>query len=122
MRRALVFGRSRINLSFNTGNPYAECDKIVKNVRLTLPGNLQLPIALETQVFYEYQTTQQTIDAETLFAYISERMEQYIQLSKNDKLLGKQFEKNMTNGAAIVTLTAECDQSIGREQIIPKGE
>lgn len=122
VRRALVFGRSRINLSFNTGNPYAECDKIVKNVRLTLPGNLQLPIALETQVFYEYQTTQQTIDAETLFAYISERMEQYIQLSKNDKLLGKQFEKNMTNGAAIVTLTAECDQSIGREQIIPKGE
>ena len=121
-RRTLVFGRSRINLSFGTGNPYAECDKIIKTARLTLPGNLELPIALETQVFYEYKSTPVTIDADTLFAYISERMEQYIELSKNDKLLGKQFENTMTNGAASVTLTAECEQSIGREQIIPKGE
>lgn len=121
-RRVLVFGHSRINLSLDTGNPYAECDKIIKTVRLTLPGNLELPIALETQVFYEYQTTPVSIDADTLFAYISERMEQYIELSEKDTLLGKQFENKTEHGAALVTLTAECEQSIGREQIIPKGE
>ena len=121
-RRVLILGNLRINLSFGSGNPYAECDKIIKNVRLTLPGDLALPIALETQDFYEYSTAAVAVDQETLFAYISDRMEQYIALAQQDHIINRQQTNAVQRGAAVVTLTVECERTIGREQIIPKGE
>lgn len=122
VRHTIIFGDRRIKLYFNSGNPYIECDKIGKSAYLTLPGNIKLPIALETQMFREYKTKAYDIPVDTVYEYISDRMEQYIQLDDRDVLLNKRFEGKIINGAAAVNMIAECEQIIGKEQIIPKGK
>ena len=49
-------------------------------------------------------------------------MEQYITLAQQDRITNRQQSSAMQRGAAVVTLTVECERAIGREQIIPKGE
>ena len=118
----LILGKKRINLYFGTGNLYTKCDKIIKSSRLTLPGQLKLPIVLETCFLQEYETSTTAVPQETLFEYMSSRAEQYIELEDSDILLNCESAHEIKDGAASLLLTVECEKDIGIEQMIPKGE
>lgn len=121
-RKTLVLGGRRVKLFLKSGIPYAECDKIVQTSYLTLPGNLRLPIALETEEFREYESSDYLIPLETALEYMSERMESYLKLDEETQLLNKNFAAGLDGTVARVTMTAECEEAIGVEQMIPKGE
>ena len=121
-RYTLVFGKRRIKLYGNSGIPYAECDKIIKTTVLTLPGNIRLPIALETQRLCEYASQKGSIPPETALEYLSENLQDYPMLEEGAVVLERKYTAGFSGNVARVTMTAECEEYIGVEETIPKGE
>lgn len=62
-QRTLIIGRKRINLSGNSGIPLDDCDKMISEKRLPLPGGYELPVCLETATYREYRLTAHKADA-----------------------------------------------------------
>ena len=56
-QKTLIVGRKRINLSGNSGIPVTNCDKMINEKRLPLPGGYELPLRLETASYREYRLT-----------------------------------------------------------------
>ncbi|MEG2857603.1 MAG: hypothetical protein RR994_03180, partial [Clostridia bacterium] len=81
-----------------------------------------LPLALETAEIIEYTQRAITLPDTRVHEYIAARLNGYINLDPDAKILKKQLSKTIVSGAACVTLVSECDENIGEEQIIPKGE
>jgi len=60
---SLVWGRARKILFGNGGIYAANCDKMTKTCRLTLPGGYSLPIAIEITRISDYDTIEKKWDA-----------------------------------------------------------
>ena len=121
-RKTLVFSGRRLKLYGNSRIPYEECDKIIKTTVLTLPWDIRLPVALETETFKEYVTESANIPPETALEYLSEGLENVLILGSDGKVLDRRYTAGFKGNVARVTMTAECEEEIGVEQKIPKGE
>ena len=119
-RRTLVFGEKRIKLYINSGIPYAECDKIINTTVLTLPGDIHLPLKLERETLREYVSEEGEISPEDALEYLSERLEDAIELEEGARLIERRYNAGFKDGNARVTVIAECEEQIGTEQKIAK--
>lgn len=118
----VILGKKRINLYFGTGNSYDTCDKIIKRVQLTLPFGLKLPIFLETCTLKEYSLSEYTVSDDEASKFLTENAKKYVTLNGDDRILNEAFELKSSDGRYTLNYTAECERSIGVEQMIPKGE
>jgi similar to stage IV sporulation protein len=117
-RHTLIIGGRRIKLFLNSGISYKEYDKIVKNNRLTLSESIILPVSLETETFFEYTLSGYGIPEETALEYIKSSLPRYLPAAENRKIADEKYYAFVENGAACVTLTAECLEDIGIKQLI----
>ena len=119
-RFALLPGNSRINFYGNGSAPLDACDKIVYKERLSLPGGMLLPLALETAEYREYEPVPLTLSAETAEALLRDRLLRRLREQLSGEPLSLDFAARIEDGRCIVTLRAECLEEIGRS--VPIGD
>ena len=96
-------------------------DKITKTWNLTLPGDLVLPLSLGREDYRAYETVEAPVDPAAAQAMLEERL-----LARLTQLLGDtgrevshSFAAGEEDGCLKVTLTAECEEELGR--FVPAG-
>ncbi len=100
----------------NGGIPFDRYDKISNTWNLTLPGGDALPFFLRRETLRAYETVSLPIDPASAQAMLEERL-----LEKLGELLGETgrevshtFSAGQRDGTLVVTLTAECEEELGR--------
>ncbi len=100
----------------NGGIPFDRYDKISNTWNLTLPGGDALPFFLRRETLRAYETVSLPIDPASAQAMLEERL-----LEKLGELLGETgrevshtFSTGQRDGTLVVTLTAECEEELGR--------
>lgn len=121
-RKTLILAGRRLKLYRNSRIPYEECDKIIKTTVLTLPGGIRLPIELESEMLREYVTEQESVPPQAALEYLSAGLENAPELGPDGKVIERRYAAGFNGNVARVTMTAECEEEIGVEQKIPKGE
>lgn len=112
---ATILGQRR-EFFQNGGIPYDRYDKISRTWNLTLPGGDALPFFLRRETYRAYEPVTLSIDPAAAQAMLEERL-----LEKLGELLGDTgrevshaFAAGQREGALVVTLTAECEEELGR--------
>ena len=120
-QKTLIIGRKRINLSGNSGIPLVNCDKMISEKCLPLPGGYELPLRLETAIYREYRLTAQETsrtEAETLLHTA------WRQLTKQAMTIGEIQETAATvlhtDGLYVLHAESTCREMIAR--LVPAEE
>lgn len=107
-RRRDFFQNSRI--------PFDRYDKISRTWNLTLPGGDVLPFFLRREICRSYEAVELSIAPDAARALLEERL-----MVKLEELLGDtgerishSFSAGEVDGQLMVTLTAECEEELGR--------
>lgn len=120
-QRALLVGKKRIDLHFNSSNLGDTCDKITNWDQWTLPGDVALPITVETTTLKPYQmvegrrTKEEALDLAE--AVLMERLSGYME---EGRVLKKTLDSCVQGDMLLVTLHATCEEEIGKFQELPK--
>lgn len=119
---ALIFGKNRINFYKGSGISPSSCVKMYSESYLTLPGGFQLPVALVTEVWTEYESAQCVVTEEDTVAMMEEYANKYLsqQMIAGQILSGLQ-ELASQEGVAILHGKYACREMIGQvrsEEII----
>ena len=100
----------------NGGIPFDRYDKISRTWNLKLPGGDVLPFFLRRETLREYETETLPLDPALAQAMLEKRL-----LEKLTQLLGDTgrevshtFAAGQREGRLVVTLTAECEEELGR--------
>jgi len=113
-RTALVFAGKRLNFYFNGGNPYAYCDKIILEKKLTLFRGAVLPLTLVRETFREYAPEPAAMDEKETEALLRERLRAALERRLDQgEIVSTSFAVSKTADALTVAMSAECSESIG---------
>lgn len=116
-RWGLIFGKRRVNFSFNSGIWEGTCDKITQIGPLEVPGVFRLPISLVRETRQELRSVERERDrkaaAEELRGLLRETL-----LSElcEGEILAERFTVSEADGLLYVTLRAECLERIDTER------
>ncbi|MDR1065712.1 MAG: sporulation protein YqfD [Oscillospiraceae bacterium] len=129
-RRSLIIAGKKINLYFNSGILWSECDKIIDRRSLTLPGGASLPVALVTESYLRYEpvvTKQSRERAESILrAGLEARLRSELDARLSAELVGGgdisavAWESREDGGVMTVTLRAECSEQIAVTRALTK--
>lgn len=112
----LVMGHS-VNFFGNSGISMDKYDKITMTYCLTLPGGREMPLALRREQYRGYTPTAWTLDASAAQDMLEESLTRRLQETIGDgEILKQDFTAQEKDGVLTVTLLAECQEQIGREQ------
>ena len=102
-RFALIFGKRRINLYFDSGKAIDECDKIGYEYKLGVEGLFALPVTLVREELRGYDTQLQP-------AYDRQEMERELNRLLLADVKGQVLEKSFTaaGGESLYVLTLRC--------------
>ena len=102
-RFAVIFGKRRINLYFDSGKAIDECDKIIHEYNLGVEGLFVLPVTLVREELRGYDTALQP-------AYDRQEMEQVLNRLLLADVKGQVLEKSFTaaGGEALYAVTLRC--------------
>lgn len=120
-RLALLLGKNRVNLSFNSSISGDTCDKILSWSKWHLPGDIPLPVTtarekLRTYDIVERQRTKEEAQA-LADQVLTARLAGYLE---DGKVLSRSLTSEVTGDILLVTLTAECEEQIGKFIETPK--
>ena len=105
-RFAIIFGKRRINLYFDSGKAIDECDKIIHEYNLGIEGLFAMPVTIIREELISY-------DTQTQKAYEMERQLEEILLDKvNGQVLSQNFSEGESNGVYVLTLRSHCLEDI----------
>ena len=115
-RRALVFGKFRINFYKGYSICPVACAKMTEETELSVPGLLRLPLRLVCERVYECETS--AAPAADVAALLRERLTERLRSALGDEgeLLEARFTQSEADGLMVVTLYAECSEPIGVTQ------
>ena len=120
-QRTLILGRKRINLSGNSGISLPNCDKMISERKLSLPGGETFHVILETATYREYRLTPRAVQAENAGALLRGA---WLRMTKDSLLAGavEQTEATMlrADGYYILNAVSTCTEMIAR--VIPAEE
>ena len=115
VRRALLIGKKRINLSIGSSILGDTCDKIIAWDKWELPGGVALPVTMVTETQRPYELTERQRSGEEALSLAEEvldaRLASYLD---EGEILSREITSKVENGCLIVTLSAECLEQIGR--------
>ena len=114
-RRALLIGKKRLNLYFSSSISGDTCDKIINWDKWELPGGVALPVTVSTETVLPYEITerqrgQQEAQA-VAEAVLDERLAEYLD---EGEVLRREITSEVVDGNLVVTLSAECEEQVGR--------
>ena len=120
----IFFGRSRINLFFDSGNSYITYDKIVKESDFVLPGGIVLPIRLERRIYMRYEPVVTRLDETTAALFLQEQLLRRLEelIGPNGQVLSTRFEVEIGNDIVTVHLEAECREQIAARRRLREDE
>lgn len=105
----------RVNFYQNSGIPFERYDRISRTWEVKLPGGA-LPLVLGRETWRSYETAEASIDPAAAQAMLEQQL-----LTRLDQLLGDtgrevshSFSAVEEDGLLKVTLTAECEEELGR--------
>lgn len=120
-QRTLILGRKRINLSGNSGISLPNCDKMINEKKLSLPGGETFRIILETATYREYRLTSRAVQAENAGALLRGA---WLRMTKDSLLAGavELTEATMlrADGYYILNAVSTCMEMIAR--VVPAEE
>ncbi|MCI8594768.1 MAG: sporulation protein YqfD [Oscillospiraceae bacterium] len=110
-RRALLLPGQRVNFYQNSGISYSEYDKITESKSLSA-----LPVTFLKETVRAYVTETAALDAEAAQPMLEEQLHTRLAVLIGDGTVEReQFSAKVDGGFLTVTLTAECEEQIGRE-------
>lgn len=117
-RIALIFGKRRINFYFDSGILGEDCDKITRIRPLELKGVFSLPLALVTETRIPWDSIEGRVSEEELGAAMERQLTEQLlrQLGPEGEIITSRFDRAVVEDMLVVTLRAECLQSIAREE------
>lgn len=110
---SIFFGGNRINLYLNGGISYSECDKMIEENFLTLPGGIILPIKLVVSTYTEYEKATYTLSNDQAVELLKEQLMTRLEDSIDGEITDTSFDLLEKDGIMTVTLNAECYEQIG---------
>lgn len=121
VRRAVLLGKNRVNLYIGSSISGDTCDKIIDWNQWELPGGLVLPITVVTETLEEYTLTETRRSQEEAQALGTLTLDRQLEALLGDgELLSRQINSQVEGDTLLVTLTAECEEQIGKFVEIPK--
>ncbi len=114
-RRALLIGKNRWNLYFSSSILGDTCDKITTWDKWELPGGVALPVTAVTEELRFYEIEEQARSREEAQALaeaaLDSRLSGYVE---EGEVLRREMSVQEQDGTLVVTLSAECQEQIGR--------
>ena len=119
-RRAILVGKNRWNLYFSSSILGDTCDKITSWSKWELPGGVALPVTGVTETLRFYELTERQRSEEEALALAEEvldaRLAGYLD---EGEILSREIGSEVVDGNLVVTLSAECQEQIGRFIDVP---
>ena len=120
-QRAILIGKKRINLYIDSSNSGDTCDKIISWEKSVLPGDIPLPVTVVTETLRFYEVTpvaRKERDALALAdTVLTNRLAAYL---NGGTVVSRELTCEVTGDILLCTLTAECEEQIGKFVSIPK--
>jgi len=120
-RTALLVGKKRINLYFSSSNPGDTYDKMIYWDQCELPGGIALPLTVTKETCRGYslrQCRRSAGEAQALAeAVLTARLESCME---EGTVLSRRWDSREQGDMLLVTLTAECEEQIGKFVDLPK--
>lgn len=114
---ALIIGKKRINFYQGSGNLDASCVKMYEENYVTLPGGFQLPIAIVTETWIEYDESTPTGSTEDGSQALSRLAETYLcSQMVAGRILSKDESFSQQDGGLRLDGEYGCFEMIGRER------
>lgn len=123
-RWALRAGKKRINFYQNSGISDAKCDKITHEYPFAIRGVFILPFSLVRERVQPYRTADAPVSEDAARASLEQTLLQQLRETIGDDgaIISYETAAEDAGGVLTVTLTAECEQEIGRAQATPDAE
>ena len=123
-RRSLNFFGSRLDFYRNSSISWPFYDKITEVYPLTLPGGLETPIRWGVERCRAYSVQTEEVDRDAAQTLLEERLSLRLEqaIGAEGAVEEKQFAARVDDGWLEVTLTARCQEEIGREVPAQYGE
>ena len=114
-RRALLIGKKRWNLYFGSSILGDTCDKIINWNKWELPGGVALPVTAVTETILPYELVERQRGQEEALALaeaaLDARLAEYLD---EGEVLSREVACAVEDGNLVVTLSAECEEQVGR--------
>lgn len=110
-----IFG-ARLNFYGNSGISMDKYDKITNTHSLTLPGGQVMPLALVAETCRGYETTAVPLDQVAAEDLLRDSLERRLLdlIGAEGSVVKTDYAARVESGVLVVTLTAECEEQIGR--------
>ena len=120
-RWALLVGKNRINLYFDSSNFGDTCDKMISWNQCRLPGDIPLPVTVIRESLQPYTTVTAVRNPEDALALADAVLTARLEESMDEgTVLSRTLTAEIQDDTLLVTLTAECEEQIGKFVDIPK--
>ncbi len=121
VQRALLVGKNRINLYFSSSIPGDTYDKIITKDKWTLPGNIPLPVTMVTETLRGYTLKESSRSQEEAIRLADTILTARLRRSMEEgEVLSRELTCEVVGDTLLVTLSAECQEQIGRFIDTPK--
>ena len=121
VQRALLLGKNRINLYFNSSISGDTCDKIITWKKWRLPGDVALPVTVVTEELRPYTLTERRRTEDEALRLADEALTARLEDCLDDgEVLRRELTARVVGDTLLVTLSAECSEQVGRLVEIPK--
>ena len=117
-RLTLIWGEKRLKIGAKGSSIVrADCDKIKEQKQWELLGLLTLPVTWEKETYLPYETRAYTRSREEAEQLGRDALEEYLAglLEEDGSVTSRRFASAVQGDALLVTLSAECEEQIGRE-------
>ena len=115
VQRALLVGKKRINLYIGSSILGDTCDKITKGSKGELPGGVALPVTMVTETLRPYEVTEQQRSRQEALALAEEALDARLAGYLDEgEILSREVSSEVVDGDLVVTLSAECEEQIGK--------
>lgn len=112
-RFALVVGKKRINLYFDSGTDLGSCDKITKEKKIVLGDGYILPVYLVEQQWIPYTPEPVTLEAASLQSELEENARQEVQNRIQGEIVTISHSLSAEKDLAVLDTVSECREQIG---------
>ena len=120
VRRALLVGKNRINLYFGSSISGDTCDKIITWDKWRLPGGIALPVTMVTETLRPYTLTREVRSEEEALRLADLVLTKQLAASMEEgKVLSRSLSTEARGDTLLVTLSAECEEQVGRLVELP---
>lgn len=113
----LIIGKKRINFYKGSGILDTECVKMYEEKFLTLPGGLQLPLAIVTEVWISYPPSSVSVSVDESSSKLTDLAQEHLQQAMiAGRILSKSETVSQEDGVLKLEGIYGCLEMIGKEQ------